>query len=99
KADFLLSAAIIREGILFAGVDSAAAHVASAFLRPQLVLYGPTNPFHWHPLHAAAVVVRAGFGNPLEHFEPRQKGFPMSELSTETVIRGMETALGYVKER
>ena len=97
KVDFLSSAAIIREGILFAGVDSAAAHVASAFRRPELVLFGPTNPFHWHPMHASAVVVRAGFGSPLEHFEPRQKGSPMSELSTETVIRGMETALKYVK--
>jgi ADP-heptose:LPS heptosyltransferase len=97
KADFLLSAAMIREATLFAGVDSAAAHVASAFLRPELVLYGPTNPFHWHPMHATAVVVRAGFGSPLERFEPRQKGFPMSELSTETVICGMERAFKYVK--
>ncbi|MBV9642329.1 MAG: glycosyltransferase family 9 protein, partial [Verrucomicrobia bacterium] len=97
KADFLLSAAMIREATLFAGVDSAAAHVASAFLRPELVLYGPTNPFHWHPMHVSAVVVRAGFGSPLERFEPRQKGFPMSELSTETVICGMDTVLKYVK--
>jgi ADP-heptose:LPS heptosyltransferase len=97
KADFLLSAAMIRDAILFAGVDSAAAHVASAFRRPELVLYGPTNPFHWHPMHASAVVVRAGFGSPLERFEPRQRGFPMSELSTATVICGMETALSYVK--
>jgi len=97
KVDFLLSAAIIREGTLFTGVDTAAAHVASAFQRPELVLFGPTNPFHWHPMHASAVVVRAGFGDPLTHFEPRQKGFPMSELSTETVICGMETAFKYVK--
>jgi lipopolysaccharide heptosyltransferase III len=97
KVDFLLSAALIREGALFAGVDSAAAHVASAFGRPELVLFGPTNPFHWHPMHASAVVVRAGFGDPLKQFEPRQKGFPMSELSTETVIRGIETLFKYVK--
>jgi ADP-heptose:LPS heptosyltransferase len=97
KVDFLLTAAIIREGTLFAGVDSAAAHVASAFQRPELVLFGPTNPFHWHPMHASSVVVRAGFWGPLDHFEPRQKGFPMSELSTETVIRGMEMVFKYVK--
>jgi ADP-heptose:LPS heptosyltransferase len=99
KVDFLLSAAIIRECSLFAGVDTAAAHVASAFRRPELVLFGPTNPFHWHPMHASAVVLRAGFTVPLTHFEPRQKGFPMSELSTETVICGMETAFTYVKQR
>jgi ADP-heptose:LPS heptosyltransferase len=97
KLDFLLSAAIIREGTLFAGVDTAAAHVASAFRRPELVLFGPTNPFHWHPMHASAVVVRAGFAGPLDHFEPRQKGLPMSELSTETVICGMEMVFKYVK--
>ena len=34
---------------------------------------------------------------PLAHFEPRQKGLPMSELSTETVICGMETAFRYLK--
>jgi len=97
KVDFLLSAAIVREGALFAGVDTAAAHVASAFRRPELVLFGPTNPFHWHPTHASAVVVRAGFEGPLHHFEPRQKGFPMSELSTETVICGMEDVFKYVQ--
>ena len=97
KVDFLLSAAIIEQGTLFAGVDTAAAHVASAFQRPELVLFGPTNPFHWHPMHDSAVVVRAGFGEPLAHFEPRQKGLPMSELSTETVICGMEAAFGYLK--
>jgi ADP-heptose:LPS heptosyltransferase len=97
KVDLLLSAAIIQEGTLFAGVDSAAAHLASAFRRPELVLFGPTNPFHWHPMHPSAVVVRAGLEDPLEQFEPRQKGFPMSELSTETVIRGIETVFKYVK--
>jgi ADP-heptose:LPS heptosyltransferase len=97
KIDFLLSAAIIRKGNLFVGVDTAAAHIASAFERPELVLFGPTNPFHWHPTHASAVVVRAGFTDPITHFEPRQKGLPMSELSTETVICGMETAFRYVK--
>jgi ADP-heptose:LPS heptosyltransferase len=97
KVDFLLSAAIIREATFFAGVDTAAAHVASAFQRPELVLFGPTNPFHWHPRHGSAVVVRAGFAEPLDRFEPRQRGLAMSELSTETVIRGMETAFQYLR--
>lgn len=91
RIDFLLSASIIRHAACFVGVDTAAAHVAAAFERPELVLFGPTNPFHWRPIHAASVVVRAGYSEPLDHFEPRQKGHPMSELSTETVIRGMDT--------
>ena len=72
---------------------TATAHVASAFRLPQLVLFGPTNPFHWHPMHPRAAVARAGFEGPLDHFEPRQKGLPMSELSTEAVIRAMEVLL------
>ena len=97
KVDFLLSAAMIREGTLFVGVDTAAAHLASAFRRPELVLFGPTNPFHWHPMHPHAAVVRAGFEGPLDHFEPRQKVLPMSELSTEAVIRGMDLLLKDLK--
>jgi ADP-heptose:LPS heptosyltransferase len=96
RIDFLLSAAIIRRSACFVGVDTAAAHVAAAFERPELVLFGPTNPFHWRPMHAAAVVVRAGYSGPLEHFEPRQQGHPMRELSTETVIRGMDSLFTYV---
>ncbi len=91
RIDFLLSAAIIRHATCFVGVDTAAAHAAAAFGRPELVLFGPTNPFHWRPRHAASVVVRAGYPEPLDHFEPRQKGYPMTELSTESVIRGMDT--------
>jgi len=97
KVDFLLSAAMIRGGTLFVGVDTATAHLASAFRRPELVLFGPTNPFHWHPMHPHAAVVRAGFEGPLDHFEPRQKGLPMSELSTEAVIRAMEVLLKGLK--
>jgi ADP-heptose:LPS heptosyltransferase len=97
KLDFLLSAAMIREGAFFVGVDTAAAHLASVFRRPELVLFGPTNPFHWHPMHPHAAVVRAGFEGPLDHFEPRQRGLPMSELSTEAVIRGMDLLLKGLK--
>jgi ADP-heptose:LPS heptosyltransferase len=97
KVDFLLSAAMIRGATLFVGVDTATAHLASAFRRPELVLFGPTNPFHWHPMHPHAAVVRAGFEGPLDHFEPRQKALPMSELSTEAVIRAMEVLLKGLK--
>ena len=98
RIDFLLSAAIIQHAACFVGVDTAAAHVAAAFERPELVLFGPTNPFHWRPMHSGAVIVRAGYLEPLDHFEPRQNGHPMRELSTETVIRGMETLFNNVKE-
>lgn len=94
KIDFLLTAALIKRCFLFAGVDTAAAHVAGAFQVAQLVLFGPTNPLHWRARHPRSVVLRSGYKNPMMMFEPKQKGTPMALLSTETVIRAMETLLG-----
>ena len=94
RLDFLLTAALIREAAFFIGVDTAAAHVASAFKRPEVVLFGPTNPYHWHPTHSRSRVVRAGFGHDYEPRNPREKGGPMSELSTSTVIDAIESLLG-----
>jgi ADP-heptose:LPS heptosyltransferase len=93
KIDFLMAAALIRHAAFFAGVDTAAAHMASAFGVPEVVLFGPTNPYHWRPGHDPSVVVRSGFDAPLTLFEPRQQGAPMSELSTASVIRGIESVL------
>jgi ADP-heptose:LPS heptosyltransferase len=93
RLDFLMTAAMISRTQLFLGVDTAAAHVAALFQRPELVLFGPTNPFHWSPRHRSARVVRAGFGFPYEPSQPREQGHPMSELSTETVIHAMEDLL------
>jgi ADP-heptose:LPS heptosyltransferase len=93
KIDFLMAAAMIRESTFFVGVDTAAAHLASAFKIPELVLFGPTNPFHWKPRHSSGTVARAGYDSPLSIFEPRQKGLPMTDLSTESVIRAIEATL------
>ena len=94
RLDFLLTAALIREAAFFIGVDTAAAHVASAFERPQVVLFGPTNPYHWHPTHVRSRVVRAGFGPNYEPRNPRENGEPMTALSTGTVIDAIESVLG-----
>jgi ADP-heptose:LPS heptosyltransferase len=93
RIDFLMTTAMISQTQLFLGVDTAAAHVAALFQRPALVLFGPTNPFHWSPRHRSGRVVRAGFGYPYEANQPREQGHPMSELSTETVIHAMEDLL------
>jgi ADP-heptose:LPS heptosyltransferase len=93
RLDFLLTAALIREAAFFVGVDTAAAHVASAFNCPQVVLFGPTNPYHWHPTHSRSRVVRSGFGPDYEPVNPREKGEPMSQLSTSTVIDAIESVL------
>jgi len=90
---FLVTAALIRESRFFLGVDTAAAHVASVFGRPELVLFGPTNPFHWRPCHPLGHVLRAGGEASYHPVDPREPGRPMSDLSTKTVIDAMESFL------
>ena len=99
KLNFLLAAALIRDAALFVGVDTAAAHVAAVFNRPQVVLFGPTNPYHWHPLHPHSQVVRAGFGPEYQPQNPRETGAPMTELSTSTVIDAIESVLDDIQPR
>jgi ADP-heptose:LPS heptosyltransferase len=90
---FLVTAAMIRESRFFLGVDTAAAHVAAVFHRPELVLFGPTNPFHWHPRHQLGFVLRAGGEPSYQPSDPKEPGRPMSDLSTRTVIDAMEGLL------
>jgi len=94
RIDFLLTSALIRNACFFVGVDTAAAHIASAFRVPQVVLFGPTNPFHWHPRHPLRVVVRASAPEWEQSLSPHEKGAPMSQLSTATVIDAIEAVLG-----
>jgi len=71
--------------------DTAVVHLASAFGIPQIALFGPTNPFHWRPIHDRAVVISAAQPDaPLTHFEPRMKEGPMELISTEVVIRATD---------
>ena len=93
KLDLLVAASFIERAAFFIGVDTVAAHVAAAFRIPSITLFGPTNPFHWRARHSRAIVLRAGFPGPLEYFNPRQSAAPMSELSTDAVIRAMEVLL------
>ena len=90
KLDLLVAASFIERAVFFIGVDTVAAHVAAAFHIPSITLFGPTNPFHWRARHSRAIVLRAGFPAPVEYFDARQSAAPMSELSTDAVIRAME---------
>ncbi|MBV9998761.1 MAG: glycosyltransferase family 9 protein [Verrucomicrobia bacterium] len=94
KTDLLLTCALIRQATFFLGVDSVGAHLAAVFKRPELVLFGPTNPFHWRPRHPGGRVVRAGFGPDYEPLSPTEPGQPMTALSTDTVIRAMGDLCG-----
>src|ERR1700716_1884777 len=46
KTNLLTLAALVRKARLLVTVDSAPMHFAAAWETPQVVLFGPTNPFH-----------------------------------------------------
>ena len=85
--DLLALAALIERAALVLSCDTAAVHFAAAFQRPQIALFGPTNPFHWRPRHDRALVLSAAHPDaPLTTFTPRMKGAPMERISTALVI-------------
>ncbi len=93
KTDLLMLAAVVRKARLLVTVDSAPMHFAAAWETPQVVLFGPTNPFHWHPRSESALVLLGGFESPVTQFNPRQRAVPMNQISTKTVIDAMESLL------
>jgi ADP-heptose:LPS heptosyltransferase len=90
KTDLLGLAAVIRGAKLLCGVDTAAIHLADAMHTPSLVLFGPTNPYHWRPRHAKSVILRSGTRPP---FTPQQKGGPMEDISVASVIDSLKELL------
>jgi ADP-heptose:LPS heptosyltransferase len=93
KTDLLTLAALVRKARLLVTVDSAPMHFAAAWGTPQVVLFGPTNPFHWHPRSESALVLLGGFEGPVTQFNPRQRAVPMNQISTQSVIDAMESLL------
>lgn len=92
ELSLLETAAVIRRASMALGVDTAAMHLAAAFRRPQVVLFGPTNPFHWRPRHADARIVFSGSGLLAEGgFDPRQPEAPMTGIETTEVLAAVET--------
>lgn len=87
------TASVISQSQLVLGVDTAAMHLASAFEKPQLVLFGPTNPYHWRPLHDQAHVLLAGHDKPLQNdeFEIKTPETSMTLISANQVIDALST--------
>ena len=87
QLDLSTLAAVLAAAGLVVGVDSGPMHLAAAWARPQIVLFGPTNPFHWRSRHAGAAVLRAGHGDtPLREFFERSPGGSLDQISTRAVI-------------
>ena len=86
-------AAVIDGASLVLGVDSMAMHLASMFRRPQIALFGPTNPHHWRPRHDRAIVLGAGADGRVIVTEPKAKKAEMKNVSTQTVVDAIGSAL------
>jgi predicted lipopolysaccharide heptosyltransferase III len=93
RTDLLTFAALIAQARLLVTVDSAAMHLAAATQTPQIVLFGPTNPFHWRPRESPALILQGESKTPVNEFESRQERLPMKQISTEQVIDAMNCLL------
>ena len=92
--DLISLAALVAGARVVISCDTGVVHLAAAFRVPQVVLFGPTNPFHWRPTHDRAVVLSAAQPDaPLRRFEPRMKEAPMELISTALVIRATDSLL------
>ena len=93
RTDLLTLAALIAQARLLVTVDSAPMHLAAAVQSPQVVLFGPTNPFHWRPRESPALILHGESRIPLTEFSPVRARLPMSQISTEAVIDAMDSLL------
>jgi predicted lipopolysaccharide heptosyltransferase III len=93
KTNLLALAALIVKARLLITVDSAPMHLASASRTSQVILFGPTNPFHWRPRESPALILQGTSTSPFTEFVPKQPRLPMNQISTAAVIDAMETLL------
>ena len=93
RLSLLELAALLAEAQIVLGVDSMAMHITALFQRPQIALFGPTNPFHWQPRHSRGYVLTPHDTAPRQVFQPKEQKGAMSDISTESVMRAMDLAL------
>ena len=93
KTDLLTLAALIGQARLLVTVDSAPVHLAAATRTPQVILFGPTNPFHWRPRESLALILQGESTGPVSEFSPGKARVSMKQISTEAVINAMSSLL------
>jgi len=93
KTDLLALAGLLAQAQLLVTVDSAPMHLATAMRTPQVILFGPTNPFHWRPRDSAALILQGTSTSPVTEFVSKQARQPMKQISTRAVIDAMESLL------
>ena len=93
KTDLLTLAALIAQAQLVVTVDSAPMHLAAATGTAQVVLFGPTNPFHWRPRESPLAILQGESTAPVTEFVSKQTRLPMKLISTQAVIGAMDSLL------
>jgi ADP-heptose:LPS heptosyltransferase len=92
--DLISLASLVAGARIVISCDTGVVHLASAFRVPQVALFGPTNPFHWRPMHDRALVFSAAQPEaPLTEFTPRMKGGRMDQISTSAVVHAIDFLL------
>lgn len=85
--DLSLLTALSAQARLVVACDTATAHIASAFQRPQITLFGPTDPLRWRPISPHSKIICAAFPETeLIRFDLETPSAPMSHIPTKTVI-------------
>ncbi len=92
--DLTLLSALAEKARIVVSCDTAVVHIASAFMRPQVTLFGPTNPFHWRPRHPHSLVLAASCPEaPLVQFDPDFPTAPMSQIPSAAVLNAAASVL------
>lgn len=92
--DLTMLTAIAARCRLAVSCDTALMHIVSAFERPQISLFGPTNPFHWRPRHRFSRILRAADPSAAaESFSPDAPTAPMSEIPSASLCREIDALM------
>jgi ADP-heptose:LPS heptosyltransferase len=88
RLTLLQLAAVIQQSQLVLSVDSAAMHLAAVMKKPQIALFGPTNPYQWAPRHNQAIVLLAGTAS--GEWKPKHQPQSLERLPTSVVTSAIQ---------
>jgi len=84
--DLTLLTALVELARLVVSCDNLLVQMSAAFARPQIALFGPSNPFSKRPRQAAARIISAAQpAQALTTFSPNHPGGLMSDIPTATL--------------